>query len=875
MKRFFKSHWPLMTSFIIPFAIMTCYFAYRNMAPFGSQSILTVDMGQQYVDFFAYFKHAVVNDPTSFFYSFSKALGGEMMGLWAYYLMSPLNLILLLFPLKSLASGILVITVLKYGLSGLSFAYLLKKTTKTNRAMIPAWATMYALNGWIIANQLNLIWLDGMVVLPLVILGIQSIVDQSKWKTYLFSLAAILIINYYIAYMICIFAVLYFLYYAITKWQDFKTFGMQSGRFAISSLVAGGVSAWLLMPTFSALLTSKAEYTVTSVKWQFEYNPINMIAKFFNGSFNFAQMPNGTPNVFVGSVALVTFGAFFFLKTIPARQKIVAGLVTAFLVLSMCLKPLDLFWHAMQFPIWYPYRFSFIFCAWLILIGNRAFNQLSILKEWSKIVIIGIVASGIIFLTVNMKTFQSFLTVENMVVGTILMVATIILLFWVPRSNYFTVALIILVSGEMGYNVFSSLNNISYVTNPNYVEYTRNLKRPVDQLKQVDDNFYRLGKTFYRTKDDPFQASYNGGDHFSSTFEKATPQFMENIGQPDGDGFTEYSNGTLLSDSLLSMKYFLNAENASPNQYLLPLTTRPDLTQYRKVAQVDHVQTYRNPYALPIAFASSNQIFEKNLAINPTAYQSNLLNNLVGRSTSQRMFTPINFDSSTFRNLERVNNLTGALLQKKSLIKPANMMLTFTPKTNDSYYITIGSAMNLGSSQDSQNLKIYRNGKVLDQYPTYRNTVIANVASNNKNEPITINIELLNSSLLLQNFTLYQFHNQDFKQQVKSLQQNQLKLTHFNSHEFSGTIDIKHRGQALATTIPYANGWQLTVNGKRHPIKQWSQMFVGAELAPGKYQIKLTYWPPLLTPGLIITGISIIIIGLAIYIPAKRKPKEN
>ncbi|WP_279384037.1 YfhO family protein [Lentilactobacillus kisonensis] len=38
--------------FLVPLAIATCYFIYRKFAPFGNSSIMTVDMGQQYIDFF-------------------------------------------------------------------------------------------------------------------------------------------------------------------------------------------------------------------------------------------------------------------------------------------------------------------------------------------------------------------------------------------------------------------------------------------------------------------------------------------------------------------------------------------------------------------------------------------------------------------------------------------------------------------------------------------------------------------------------------------------------------------------------------------------------------------------------------------------------
>ncbi|WCJ46730.1 YfhO family protein [Levilactobacillus brevis] len=83
-------------AFLVPFILMTGYFIYRQMAPFGTSSLLTVDLGQQYIDFFAYLRRAILHDPSSIFYSFSNGIGGEMLGTWSYYLLSPLNWLLLL-----------------------------------------------------------------------------------------------------------------------------------------------------------------------------------------------------------------------------------------------------------------------------------------------------------------------------------------------------------------------------------------------------------------------------------------------------------------------------------------------------------------------------------------------------------------------------------------------------------------------------------------------------------------------------------------------------------------------------------------------------------------------------------------------------------
>jgi Predicted membrane protein len=129
---------PLALSFWIPFLVLIGYFAYRKMAPFGSNSILTVDLGQQYIDQFAAFKYTILQHPSSFFYSFSNALGGDMLGEWAYYLMSPFNFIFLFVSNANLPSAILLVICLKISAAGLSMGYLLKNCIYNMATILPS-----------------------------------------------------------------------------------------------------------------------------------------------------------------------------------------------------------------------------------------------------------------------------------------------------------------------------------------------------------------------------------------------------------------------------------------------------------------------------------------------------------------------------------------------------------------------------------------------------------------------------------------------------------------------------------------------------------------------------------------------------------------
>lgn len=434
MKKYFNSStWPLWLAFLLPFIILGSYFANRHMMPFGNSTILTVDLGQQYVDMFASFKDTIIKHPQTFFYSFSNALGGDMFGLFTYYLMSPLNLILLFFNPVNLPSGILLLTLLKYSLSSLSMVYAIKKTTNQNNWTTTSFGLMYALSGWMVAYQLNLLWLDALILLPLIIVGLDNLLKRGKYKHYVIPLVLILCINYYMGYMICIFLVLYFLF-AITKEKlSKKELLTKIKRFTLGSLLSCGISAFILLPTFFQLTLSKGQYTTTHLGKWIEYNPLLMINKLFVGSFNFEQMPSGQPNIFITSLGLFCTLLYFTNKDVRLLNKLATGIISLFLIISMFLSPLDVFWHGMQFPVWYPYRFSFIWCFWIVWLAstNLPISKRISLKTLLYLFTFLLMSVLIAFLTMS-KT--NFMTYSQVIVGLIFSLFSLVLLS-MPRIS--------------------------------------------------------------------------------------------------------------------------------------------------------------------------------------------------------------------------------------------------------------------------------------------------------------------------------------------------------------------------------------------------------------------------------------------------------
>ena len=97
-----------MSSFVLPIAIVLVLMAVLRVYPFGDNTFLIWDMDWQYSSFFAHL-HDILHGNASPWYSFSRAIGGDMVGVSAYYLISPFNLLFYFFDAEHIYAGIALV----------------------------------------------------------------------------------------------------------------------------------------------------------------------------------------------------------------------------------------------------------------------------------------------------------------------------------------------------------------------------------------------------------------------------------------------------------------------------------------------------------------------------------------------------------------------------------------------------------------------------------------------------------------------------------------------------------------------------------------------------------------------------------------------
>ena len=160
--------------FAIPARTIALAFAVNQVFPFGDHGVLIIDSLHQYLPFFTEF-HEKLEQGSSLRYSFGGGLGFNFWATYAYYLASPLNFLIVLFPKRNMMDAMALLIVIKIGLCGLTSAWYFSTKSKGQTYMPLVFSLMFSLGSFIIGYYFNLMWLDSIAMLPLVMMGIERI----------------------------------------------------------------------------------------------------------------------------------------------------------------------------------------------------------------------------------------------------------------------------------------------------------------------------------------------------------------------------------------------------------------------------------------------------------------------------------------------------------------------------------------------------------------------------------------------------------------------------------------------------------------------------------------------------------------------------
>lgn len=847
-------------SILIPAVMILAIFLLFTITPFGNRTWLTIDLGQQYVDFFSYYQDTLLHHPEQFFYSFSKSIGGEMVSLWAYYLLSPFNLLFLLIPRSSIAMGVTLLIFLKLFSCTVSFAVLLDVKFKQRNWTTLLFALSYGFMSYLSANQFNVMWLDALIGLPLIILGVDALLQRKNPLYYVLPLTLTILSNYYTGYMICLFLGLYFPYAYLMTNDSFswKSFIKQFGRFLFYSVLSVGLIMVILLPTFYSLLGSKG--TATTIAWSLksEYNPLLMASKLFIGSFDFHEMQKGYPNIFVGSLALFSFLCYFKEKRISLFQRLYALFITVIILISFNIEMFDKLWHAGQFPNWYSYRFSFLFSFWIVFLGYQwALKKKTIGVRETFVYFILVLAAGIGFILFP----QDYLQGWQIALGFGLSMGILYSLILIGRGKRmhqnFLISFVVI---ELLLNSIITLSRLGYEMNSEFSAYQSSLENWSTVLRPAENEFYRSEKTMLRSKNDSLQVPTYGVSHFSSTFEKETEKFFDAIGVRQGTAYVNYSNGTLLTDALLGIKNtFIETTDATYNERW----ERKDLEDLPTIANFDEGYIVTNPNALSIAYPMKAILKSMKVPTNhPITMQNQLANALSGTTSPKNIFTRVSYET-TFENISG-SPVVYQRVQLEDNTQVGTMTLTFTPETDDPIYLEMAGTMG------EEDLEMTLNGEPYAFYPVQSKPVLLSIAKNQKGQQQTLQIIVKADGFEFSKLSLYSLNTTLLNERLEQTKAQELKLETFSATHFAGTMDVLEDSTVL-TTIPYSIGWKVWVDGKEVETYKILDSLLGFTISKGSHHIEYRYTTPFLLEGSLVSLASLLLLSYILY---KRKKTD-
>lgn len=838
----------ILAAFCLPVILMLLAFLVMGIYPAGENQIAVIDMYHQYVPFLGELQ-SKLQSGGSLFYTWNGAGGSNFWNLLAYYGASPLNLILVLFPKKFLMEGVTLILLLKIGLAGSTMAVYLRaivweKDKRSADISLVGFATLYALCSYVMAYYWCIMWMDAVALLPLCILGLHKILDGRNGVFYTVCLALVVFINYYMAIMVCIFILFYYpvLYFIKVQGESAGHFFKTTGRAVGYSLLGVLMSAVMLLPTWMSMQSTYYISADMPEKTELYNDLLDILNQMLpNAELTYRE---GLPNLYCGMFVVILLVFYWISRTIPLREKLLNGAFLVFLIFSLNINKLDFIWHGFHFPNQLPYRYTFMICFLLIAMAYQVFQRVDEIRVnhlWILLAAGGgyyLLAQKI--LTEHIKDLDLF--VYSGLAWLALYVA-ILLLYKKGRlpKNLLLILTVILLTCEMASNTCTSIDQVGTTQRSNYYANEAGIAKLVKKTEGTDDRFGRTEMNDNYILNCPAMYHYKGISQFSSSLNANATALMEHIGvegAPDKNRFN-YNQTDPVTNAMLNIRYLIGKN--------LPI----DDSDFKQIAKSGNSRLYESIYPLSIGYMTADTIRTWNYEQeNPFM----VLDDYV-RAVTQNKYTsvfteiePVDVSAANIELSSTGDGMWDSTLKNET--KKSKTILTYQAQQTGKQYLFI-------EADDADAITVSQEKK--DDKIEIRNDCgsIVNLGEMDSGTEFTVTIEYKEGkggSVVSHVCTMDEAVWQDA---YKMLSASMLDVTDYGDSCLKGTIDVQEDG-VFVTSVPYEAGWKLKVDGHTCEINELiGGAWISTSLSAGEHQIELSFRPPGLIAGLLITLASI------------------
>lgn len=794
----------LLAAFFVPVLVLVVIFAQRGIFPFGEECFLRTDMYHQYAPFFSEFQYKLTHGG-SLLCSWDIGMGVNFSALYAYYLASPMNWLVALCPRQFLIEFMTVLIVIKTGLSGLFFTWYLRKHTGTREFGSCFFGIFYALSGYMAAYSWNIMWLDCILLFPVILFGLERLVKEKKGMVYCIALGLSILSNYYISIMICIFMVIYAAVLVILyPPKKGKEFAATAGRFTLYSLLAGGLAAVVLLPEIYALqATASGNFDFPKTVSSY-FSIFDMIARHM-GNVQTEIGLDHWPNIYCGVAVLMLLLLYLGNKNIKIKEKAVYFSLLLFFYASFSVNVLNFIWHGFHYPNSLPCRQSFIYIALVLVMCYKAYLELKN-TPWKHIVMAFWGAAAFVILAEKLvdNEEQFHFAVFYAAILFLALYTGCIYLYHSRKwcRDGVLLAVLGLVFCESAVNM--AVTSIPTTSRTAYVKDNEDTMLLADSIRS--SVFYRIEKGESRTKNDGAWMNFPSASLFSSVASAAMSDFFKSVGCESSTNAYSVKGSTPFIDALFATRYGIY-----PDQ-------QPADGLKEQIGRQGSMWFYENKYTLPVGF------------VMPQDMETNWV-----------------LDSG---NPANVQNDLSSVLGVSNLLVPAEGVsegkkLTFTADASGDYYVYVTNKkveeVSAEIGERSLSFDNVDRGYFLElgYLPKGQEVILQSQTDGNPAMQAEI----------------WRFDPEAMEEIYQCLSKSPLELSSWMDTGLAGSINTPEGG-TMFTSIPYDKGWKIWVDGTAVSGRPVFDAFLGVDLEPGEHKIRLSYEPQGLKTGAVITGVS-------------------
>ena len=857
----------LLWCFFLPAFLTVVIYCCLQVYPVGKNSVLVLDLNAQYIYYFEQLREILLSGE-SILYSFERALGGEFLGIFVYYLSSPFSVLVALFPRQNITEAMYLILVLKCGFCGLTFGYYLTKKHQLKPPYRVMLSVMYALSSYAVVMQHNVMWTDNLIAFPLLLLGIDALICHGKYRLYVLSLVYAMMSNFYIGYMACLFTLIWFFirYFMFAPEErnpsgETKHFLRTLCRIAFWSLIALSISAIIILPVYYSLSFGKLEFSDPEYTAEQLFDFADLLTKAFFGSYDTVR-PTGMPFLFGGTLALILAPLYFFSDRFPTRKKVGYAAILLILAASFNFSLLDILWHGMQRPNWLNSRFAYMFVALLIVLTADVLENLRHFDRRT------ILSSGVFWcamLVILQKMDYDFLHDFIVIWGGLFLFAVYGAL--VPTTAVRTSSKILpgvlaaVVTAEMLLNALAMVYqfdaDVSYSKRNSYRQMIDTYDEAVEKLPANEENaLYRVEKLVHRRKNDNFALDLNGLSNSTSTLNARAVDLMHQLGYAAQSHWSMYIGATAVTDALLGVKYVIadETDDKPVMEYIHQMYDHYNSTY-------GHLDIYENPFALSVAYSANEKILsydappedpDDDIPVDPFTYMNKLMSALLGRDV--RIWHACSVENSEVYGMDMAFSPNHRGYEVNGELTP-KLQYILDIQSDDLLYVYFPSDW-------PRKCTIKVNDREIGTFFDSQNFAIRELGSFEVGEQVDFRLYPEENDLYLQSGCQYFWHidEEAFREAVEELRDGNMDAYSEKDDRITGTITVPEGDSVVFTTIPYDAGWEVTVDGqKAETLPVLNETLLAFRITPGEHELELRYKPDCVKYGLLLTFTGLLI----------------